>query len=118
MTITDNEPAQVRFSSSAYSVNETSASATITVTRLGGLAGSSSVKYATANGTALAGSDYTAKTGTLGFTANQASKTFTVPILNDTANESNETVRLTLSSPIGATLGSPGSATLTIISNE
>ncbi len=118
LTILDNEPAQLRFSSATYSANETSLKATITVSRIGSLTGTSSVKYATANGTAMAGADYTAATGTVSFTAGINSKTFNVPIINDTTREGNETVNLALSAPVGATLAAPSSAALTIVSNE
>ena len=49
-----------------------------------------SVNYATGNGTATAGSDYTATSGTLNFAIGQTNATFTVPIINDTAVESAE----------------------------
>lgn len=73
------------------------------------------VNYATSNGTATAGSDYTATSGTLTFNPGQTSRTFTVPIIDDSLNEVDETVNLTLSNPSNATLGSPATATLTII---
>ncbi|MEQ9669692.1 glycoside hydrolase family 9 protein [Coleofasciculus sp. G2-EDA-02] len=64
-----------------------------------------SVNYATANDTAIAGSDYTAKSGTLSFTPGQTSKTFTVPILGDTTVEGNETFKVNLSQATNATIG-------------
>ena len=115
-----NTPAAgtVQFSSSTYNVNENAGAATITVTRAGGTA-AFNVNYATSNGTAAAGSDFTATSGTLIFASGETSKTFSVPIIDDSAFEGNETVNLTLSSPSnGATLGSPGTAVLTIIDNE
>ena len=53
-------PGTLQFNSSTYSVNENGASVTITATRTGGSSGAASVNYATSNGTATAGSDYTA----------------------------------------------------------
>ena len=76
------------------------------------------VDYATGDGTATAGSDYTATSGTLLCTPGQTSKTFSVPILNDTADEADETVTLTLSSPGNATLGTPNPATVTLVEND
>jgi Ca2+-binding RTX toxin-like protein len=63
-----------------------------------------SVNYATSNGTAIAGTDYTATTGTLTFAAGQTSKTIAVPILNDNLNEANETFEINLSAPTNATI--------------
>jgi len=120
LTIVDDDTAgTVQFSSATYSVNENTASVTITVTRTGGTASGVTVNYATSDGTATAGSDYTAKSGTLTFRAGVAQKTFTIPIINDTLDESDETVNLTLSDPTGgATLGTPDTAVLTIIDND
>ena len=60
------------------------------------------VSYGTANGTATAGSDYTAKSGTLTFTqAAAGAQTFTVQTLEDTFDESGETFTVTISSPVG-----------------
>ena len=75
------------------------------------------VDYATANGTASAGSDYTATSGTLTFAAGETSKTVTVAIIDDSAEESDETLTLTLSNPSGAEI-SDGQATGTITDSE
>ncbi|MBL1211091.1 Calx-beta domain-containing protein, partial [Geminocystis sp. GBBB08] len=71
------------------------------------------VQYATANGTAIAGSDYTATSGTLTFSPGQISKTITIPILNDSVNEFDENFNLTLSNPSNANL-SNSSVTITV----
>ena len=60
------------------------------------------VDYATANGTATAGSDYTGKSGTLSFSASETSRTVSVAILNDDDVESDETLTLTLSNAANA----------------
>ncbi len=62
------------------------------------------VKWATADGTATAGKDYTAGSGTLSFAANETSKTVAVTLLGDELAESNETFAVNLSAPTGATL--------------
>ena len=72
------------------------------------------VNYATANGTATAGSDYTATSGTLNFGAGETRKTVTINLLNDSVNEPDETFSLSLSAPTNATLGSPSSVTTTL----
>ncbi|MEZ5427001.1 MAG: choice-of-anchor Q domain-containing protein [Pyrinomonadaceae bacterium] len=62
------------------------------------------VDYATANGTATAGSDYTATNGTVTFTAGQQSKTVTVLVNGDTVVEPNETFFVNLTNPTNATI--------------
>ena len=64
-----------------------------------------SVAYTTADGTATAGSDYTATTGTLVFAPGETSKTIAVPIVGDTAFEPDETFTLALSNPVNGTIG-------------
>lgn len=64
-----------------------------------------SVNATTADGTALAGSDYTTTTKPVSFPAGVVSKTFAVPIVGDTVPESTETFVVALSSPSGVTLG-------------
>lgn len=88
---------------------------TVTVTRTGYTANTASVNYATSNGTALAGSDYTAVSGTLNFAAGDTSKTFTVVTLKDTLVEADEFFNIALSgaSGIGTALGT-SSASVTI----
>ena len=113
-------PGTLQFSAAAYSVAESAGTATITATRTGGSTGAVGVSYATSNGSATAGSDYTAASGALSWAnGDAANKTFTVTIINDTAVEGAETVNLTLSNPTGgATLGSPATATLTITDDD
>jgi hypothetical protein len=63
------------------------------------------INYATADGTATAGSDYVAHTGNLSFAAGQTSRTVAISVTGDTTAERDETFSVTLSSPNGATLG-------------
>ncbi|MDB9466963.1 Calx-beta domain-containing protein, partial [Dolichospermum circinale] len=72
------------------------------------------VQYATSNGTAIAGSDYTTITGTLTFNPGVTSQNIIIPILNDAINEPNETFTVTLTSPTNAGLGTKSTATTTI----
>ena len=57
------------------------------------------VDYATSDGTATAGSDYTATSGTLIFERGETSKTISVPVLDDAHDDDSETLTLTLSDP-------------------
>ena len=84
--------------------NSGATNATFTVTLSAAASSTVSVNYATADGTAVAGSDYTATSGTLSFTAGQTSKTISVPVLGDTVIENDETFVVNLSGASGATL--------------
>ncbi|HYE50843.1 MAG TPA: Calx-beta domain-containing protein [Azospirillaceae bacterium] len=70
--------------------------------------------YATADGTAKAGSDYQAATGTVTFQPGQTSRTIDVALLGDTVPEADEGFTLVLSAPQGATLGKDAAATVVI----
>lgn len=108
----------VQFSALGFSVNESGGAATITVTRAGST-GTTTVNYMTSDGTANAGNDYTATSGTLTFLEGETTKIFIVPITNDTASEANETINLTLTGVSGdAVLGTPPTATLTILDDD
>ena len=63
------------------------------------------VDYTTEDGTATAGSDYTAVSGTLSFAAGETAKTVSVTVLDDVVNDEGETFKLVLSNPSGARLG-------------
>jgi hypothetical protein len=111
----DDTGGVVEFSSASFSRSEGFATASITVKRTGGLASGAGASYATSDGSAQAGADYEAANGTLLFAAGQKTATFSVTILADDLDESNETVQLQLSLPTGgATLGSLTAATLTL----
>ncbi len=113
------EPATIAFSATTYSANENAGTATITVTRTGGTAGAVSVDYAIGNGTATAGSDYTAASGTLNWAdGDGASKSFTVSISNDLVDEPDETVTLTLSNATGGEVTGTASTMLTIMDDD
>ena len=116
------EGGTVQFSNSTFSVNENGSGGTavITVSRFNGSAGEARVNYATSDGTATAGQDYTATSGTLIFPAGSTTaQTFSIPITNDALDEPTETVNLTLSSPTGsASLGFQATAQLNIFDDE
>ena len=75
------------------------------------------VAYATSNGSARAGQDYTMKSGTLTIPQGTTSGTIRVPVIDDGAPESNETFYVNLSSPDGARI-EDGRGTGTIEDNE
>jgi chitinase len=75
------------------------------------------VAYSTANGTAKAGKDYVASSGTVTFAAGETSKMVHVDIKGDVLAESNETFKVNLSGPAGATIAD-GTAIGTIIDDD
>ena len=75
------------------------------------------VNYSTANGTATAGSDYVAKSGTLTFAPGVSTRPISVTVNGDTTVEPNETFSVTLSSPTNAVLGT-ATGTGTILTDD
>jgi hypothetical protein len=118
LTILEDNPV-FQFSTPAYTVSESSPSALITVVRSGSSAGTASVGYATADGTAKDGVNYTHAAGTLTFGPGVVSRSFSVPIVNDTLYQPTLTVLLSLSNPsAGAALGTQSAAVLSITDND
>ncbi|MFM9032989.1 MAG: Calx-beta domain-containing protein [Mycobacterium sp.] len=76
------------------------------------------VSFATANGTAIAGQDYTAAAGTVTFSAGQISRQISVDVTGDRVVEPNETFTVSLSKPTGARLGTVATATATIVNDD
>jgi hypothetical protein len=88
---------------------------TVTVNRTGGSSGAASVAYKTTNGTAVAGTDFTATNGTLKWAGGDAAaKTFSVAVSNASPFSGSKTFNIVLSGATVATLGSPGTATVGI----
>ena len=116
--VDDDNPGSLQFSTAALTATENGGSVTVTVNRTGGTLGAVSVDYASAPGTATAGIDFTAVSGTLNWPSGDgAAKTFALPILNDALIDANETIVLTLTNATGgATAGT--NATVTIADDE
>ncbi len=116
LNIVDNDtlpPSALQFSAPTFSVNEDGTPiAAVRVTRTGSSAGAVS---ATVNSPG----DYTNSPIAVNFGAGDTTpKTVTIPIVNDTLVEGNETVNLSLTSPTGATIGTQNTATLNIVDND
>ena len=79
--------------------------------------GEVTVDWASADGTATAGTDYTAGNGSLTFSAGETSRTVTVSVTGDHMDEPDETLTVTLSSPSGATI-EDGTGTGTIVDDD
>jgi len=118
---------KLNFSKSAYAVaeNDSSHAATITVFRKGNakrVNQAVNVDYSTADGSGRAGVDYVATSGTLQFASGETSKTFNVPVINNSTIDGARTVKLKLSHPTAtngrAVLGFPNAATLVIADDD
>jgi photosystem II stability/assembly factor-like uncharacterized protein len=110
-----NATGSVQFSVSSLNAIEDVGLLTINVLRIGGSAGNLSVQYATADGTAIAGQDYTSTSGTLNFSNGETSKTLQIPIADDATTEPDETFTVALSNAASLeALGPPSTLTVTI----
>ena len=122
-------PAIFQFSAANYSVSEAGTGVTVTVNRSGNTAVAASVNYSTADTdtfmfgcsdtinnqhSAYARCDFGTSVDTLIFGAGETTKTFTVPIINDSLAEGDETFSVVLSSPVGGSLGTAATANVTI----
>ncbi|MEY2475791.1 MAG: large repetitive protein [Actinomycetota bacterium] len=120
-TIANDDGAVAGFSVSDASIVEPdsgTANAVFTVTLSPASSQATSVHYATSNGTATAGTDYTSTAGDLTFAAGETSKTVSVPVTGDTADEPNETFTLTLSAPTNGAALTDATGTGTITNND
>ena len=110
-----------QFSAAASTVAEdvTSGKATLTVSRTGTTLVPATLGWATADGTAKAGEDYTAiASGSLTFAAGDTSKTLDVDLIDDGADEAAESFRVDLSAANHAKLGTIASHTVTVTDDD
>src|SRR6185295_313311 len=109
---TDNdEPPSVTVGSLTVAENGGSATVPVTLSAPSGL--EVRVDYATVDGTAKAGSDYTAASATLVFPAGTTSQTVPVAVLNDALDENDETFSVALTNPVNSRVGGAGTVTIT-----
>ena len=116
LTIIDDEapPPELSIGDASVTEGDTgSATMRFTVSMDRAAAGTVTVEWATSDGTATAGRDYTAGTGSLTFEVGETSRTVGVSVTGDEVDEPDETFRVRLSEPSGATIGD-GTATGTI----
>jgi PA14 domain/Glucose / Sorbosone dehydrogenase/Calx-beta domain len=98
-------------------VSEGDRNAIVTVKR-GISTNAASVEYTTVNGTATAGSDFTAVSGTLNFGIGERFKTIAIPLVNNNFLEVNENFTLQFSNASGVRLTSQDKAVITILDDE
>ncbi|MDB6059083.1 MAG: hypothetical protein JWO95_2927 [Verrucomicrobiales bacterium] len=115
----DDLAGTMAFSSATYSVSEKGTNLVVKVSRTGGTASAVTVGFSTADGTAIAGTDYTASNGTLTFDAKETTKTITIPIIDNALPDGNRQFTIALSHASGGgTIGTIHQATITILDDE
>ena len=113
-----SSPGTIQIEASIYDSTEGTV-VNIRVNRSGGNNGAVSVDYTTLDDSAVSGSDYTLKSGTLTWQDNvSGNQTISIPITDDSEAEALESFSLTLSNISGATLGTTSSALINIIDND
>ncbi len=121
MIIIDNDfsPGVLTFTAVAYSFSEGVGTAQITLLRTNGATRVVSVDYATADGTATAGADYTPSSGRVTFADGETNQTISIPITQDMLVEGNETFTLQIFNPLGgAVISGPTAVIVTIEDDE
>ena len=111
--------ATLSFADATTTVAENAGTVTLTVNRAGEASGPVNVCYSTLGGTAAAGSDFVAISGTLTFASGETARSLSIPLLNDNMPESDESFSVALFAPTGgAALGVPATGTITILDND
>ncbi len=129
--ITDDDvaanPGKFEFSAAKYSVSEAGGMLNVTVNRVGGSDGAVTVQYSTGDGAAGAsynqyawgGAQYGSKSGTLSFASGETSKTFSIPINDNSSASLDKFFTVSLKNPVGgATLGAIAKAVVTIVEDD
>jgi len=113
VTITDNDRPSLSVSNATVTIGKNSTTVTMTVTLSSAYNDPVTVTLSTADGTAKAGTDYTALTTTLTFLPGQTVKTVSITILGHNSAQSTKQFSVNLTSPTNATLGT-ATGTVTI----
>jgi uncharacterized repeat protein (TIGR01451 family) len=127
---TSNSASTIQFTSATQLVGEGTEEAVVKVTRLGNITAPATVNFATSDtaaincnalstGKASSRCDYETTLGTLNFAAGETSKTISIPLVDDSYAEGNESFLITLTNPgAGVSLGSPSAISVTITDND
>src|SRR5262249_30355564 len=113
-------PSTVKMSAATVSAGEGDGTVAVVVEINQAPAQNETIHYATSDGTALDGSDYTGDSNTLTFTPTGGlTQTIYISLTDDSLDENSENFTVTLSNPSsGFTLGSPSTTTVTITDND
>ena len=112
---TAHPPGSLQHAASTANVLKTAGAVTLQVNRSGGSTGPASVHFTSADGTAIANTDYATVSGILNWLdGDTASQPITVPLLNPTTIGPSKQLSVTLSSPQYAALANPANASVTV----
>ncbi len=119
LTIADDDfYGSLSFSQQYYDADERGTNVTITVVRTGGLGGTVSVDYSTADASAVSPTDFLAASGTLTFGPGVMATNFEVTVVNNGLEDIDRTATLSLSGFVNATAGTIATADLRILDDE
>ncbi len=120
VAVADDDVPVVQFAAASYTGGEasTARSVTVTVNASSAPAADVDVSYTVSGGSATSASDFAALSGTVRIAANTGSATFTVMISDDSVDEPDETIILTLATGTGYSLGSRSSTTVTVTDDD
>jgi len=125
-----NSASTIQFTSATQLVGEGTQEAVVKVTRLGNTTAPAAINFSTSDnaaincnvlstGKASSRCDYETTTGTLNFAAGETSKTISIPLVDDSYAEGNESFQVSLNNPsAGVSLGSPSTISVTITDND
>ena len=114
----DDDPPSVSIGNVSVTEGDAGATAATLTVSLSGASGKTvTVDYATLAGTAEAGSDFTAESGTVTFTPGQTSQSVSIDVLGDTVDEDDEALSVELSNAVNAAIAD-GSGAITILDDD
>lgn len=120
LTIVDEDPAPtIRFAAATSAASEAISPVGVAINLSEASAKPITISFSVTGGTATSPADYTLSSQSpYTFPAGTTQRTINIAVVNDTAVEPDQTVQLTLSSPVNATLGTPSVHVATIVDND
>ncbi len=111
--------ATIEFAKARFTASENARSAAVVLKRTGATNTAATVDFATADGTATAGVNYSAKLGPVTFATGQIEETISIPLHDNSQKDGNQTVKLALLNPgAGVALGALSAAELVIADDD
>ena len=118
LSIIDNDTGIISFRQPTFTGKEDDF-VTVRLARTGGINASAFVTLLISNGSATFPQDFSQNSINVVFVAGETEKDVTIPVINDSQYEANETISLSLRNPsLGSKIGALGTAGLTIISED